>query len=112
MTAAAPKRLLEELLPLVEIGVESSKSVSYGDLHAIHTWSNPCIVGPCRPTARVWRDGFLGAVGELQSDRFPEQRRQRSRSLFGGSADRIADPDLLSSGAIDRIADDVLAQLS
>ena len=31
-------RLIEELLPLTEIGIESSKSISHGAIHAIHTW--------------------------------------------------------------------------
>lgn len=37
MKDAWSRRLIEELIPLAEIGVESSKSVSYGDIHAIHT---------------------------------------------------------------------------
>jgi adenine-specific DNA methylase len=48
MSKDLPKRLIEELLPLVEIGIESSKSVSYGDIHAIHTWFARRPLAACR----------------------------------------------------------------
>ena len=48
MTDVLPKRMIEELIPLTEIGVESSKSVSYGDIHAIHTWFARRPLAACR----------------------------------------------------------------
>lgn len=48
-------------------------------LLSIHTWTDPLMVGPWRREAWVWRDGFLGRVGEIAPGRFPEDRRGRSR---------------------------------
>ncbi len=36
-------------------------------LLAIHTWSDPRQVGPCQPSAWVWKDGLIGRMSE-----FPE----------------------------------------
>ena len=78
-------------------------------LLAIHTWTNPRVVGPCRAGAWVWRDGFLGRVGELEVDRFPEQRHL-ARKVWQKADDR--DAPLLQTGAIDAIAARVAEQLA
>jgi len=69
-------------------------------LLALHTWSNPRIVGPCRKSAWIFRDGFMGRVGEVAVDQFPEQRR-RAKEL--PKPNDVADPDLLAGGAIEEI---------
>ena len=70
-------------------------------LLAIHTWTNPRVVGPCRPGAWVWRDGFLGRVGDIEADRFSEQRHQARRSPRHCDD---SDTPLLGDGAIDLMA--------
>jgi len=77
-------------------------------LLAIHTWSNPRIVGPCRKSAWVWRDGFLGRVGEIAIDQFPERRRQAREIAGRGEANN---PDLLPVRAVDMISSFVADQL-
>lgn len=71
---------------------------------SIHTWSNPAMVGPWDPRAYVWRESYLGPVGELARDQFPERRDQRRAWAL---RDR-----LLSPAEITRIADFLNSQLS
>ncbi len=77
-------------------------------LLAIHTWSNPRIVGPCRKRAWVWRDGFLGRVGDIAPDQFPERRRHARAITSRSEAD---DADLLQLNAIDMIGAFVADQM-
>ncbi len=86
-------------------------------LLAIHTWSNPRVVGPCRPAAWVWRDSWLGRVSELGSQDFPEHRPPkgllamgRKKTAAGGAND--LDPDLLPPGALESIAERVRIEIS
>jgi hypothetical protein len=34
---------------------------------AIHLWSDPLKVGPCFPESRVWKNGRLSSVSELDA---------------------------------------------
>lgn len=78
-------------------------------LLAIHTWSNPRIVGPCRKAAWVWRDGFLGRVADVAVGQFPEQRRQ-ARAMTSRTC--VDDLDLLPRNAVNMIGEFVANQLS
>ncbi len=54
-----------------------------GDLLSLHTWTDPLMVGPWRRDAWVWRDGFLGRVGDIAPGQLPERRGDRDRYLDG-----------------------------
>ncbi len=74
---------LAELIHLIR-EVAWTLSVDSGPMHlaagltdrvlALHTWSNPAMVGPCRPGAWIWREGRIVQVGELDPATFPERR--------------------------------------
>ena len=78
-------------------------------LLAIHTWSNPRIVGPCRKNAWIWRDDFLGRVGDVGLDQFPECRQQARQKV---SDDDSGVNALLPAGAVDTIGAFVTDQLA
>jgi adenine-specific DNA methylase len=75
-------RLIEELLPLTEIGIESSKSVSYGAIHAIHTWFARRPLAACRaatfaalvdaPTTEAEREALLNLIIESLPRKAPQ----------------------------------------
>lgn len=109
MTNAARKRLIEELLPLAEIGVESSKSVSNGDIHAIHTWFARRPLAACRaatfaalvdaPATEDERDALMKLIIESLPAAAPQKQPQvieamRSHILatFDGRPPRVLDP--------------------
>lgn len=109
MTDALPKRMIEELIPLTEIGVESSKSVSIGDIHAIHTWFARRPLAACRaatfaslinaPKTEAERDELLKLIIDSLPGKAPEQKpkviekmRKRIRQTFDGEAPRVLDP--------------------
>jgi len=109
MSHEPQKRMIEELIPLAEIGVESSKSVSYGDIHAIHTWFARRPLAACRaatfaalvnaPTTEAERDRLIelmvkslpGKAPQTQKKVFDEMRR-RIRETFDGDAPKVLDP--------------------
>lgn len=96
---------LAELIHLIRLSA-FVVSVDSGPMHlaagltdrvlSLHTWSNPAMVGPCRPGAWVWRDSQLVRVGGLEPDRFPERRDL--------AADFARRPRLLEAGSLERIA--------
>ena len=109
MTDGTRRRMLEELLPLAEIGVESSKSVSQGDIHAIHTWFARRPLAACRaatfaalvdaPMTEAERDKLLDLMIKSLPAKAPQARpkvleemRQRIRATFDGRAPRVLDP--------------------
>jgi adenine-specific DNA methylase len=109
MSVALPKRMIEELIPLVEIGVESSKSVSYGDIHAIHTWFARRPLAACRaatfaalvdaPKTEAERDELFKLIISSLPGKAPqkkpeviEEMRQRIRQTFDGETPRVLDP--------------------
>ncbi len=109
MTEALPKRMIEELIPLTEIGVESSKSISIGDIHAIHTWFARRPLAACRaatfaalvnaPITESERDDLLKLIISTLPNAAPQNRsdlinemRQRIRQTFDGNAPRVLDP--------------------
>jgi putative DNA methylase len=109
MTDALPKRMIEELIPLTEIGVESSKSVSIGDIHAIHTWFARRPLAACRaatfaslvdaPKTEAERDELLKLIIDSLPGKAPQQKprviekmRKRIRQTFDGEAPRVLDP--------------------
>lgn len=55
---------------------------------SIHTWSNPCMVGPWPRDAWIWRESEIVQVRDLTPDRFPEHRQLRKH--YEGQ-DRILD---------------------
>lgn len=77
------KTSLSELIHLIRAAAWTI-SVDSGPMHlaagltervlAIHTWSNPAMVGPCRPDAWIWREGRIVRVGDLDPAAFPERR--------------------------------------
>lgn len=102
-------RLIEELLPLTEIGVESSKSISYGDIHAIHTWFARRPLAACRaatfaalvdaPATEDKREALLKLIIESLPHKAPQNRprvfkemRERIRQTFEGRAPKVLDP--------------------
>ncbi|MBM3190623.1 MAG: DUF1156 domain-containing protein, partial [Chloroflexi bacterium] len=103
------RRLIEELLPLAEIGEESSKSVSYGAIHAIHTWFARRPLAACRaatfaalvdaPTTEQERDDLLRLIIETlpekalleRPDRI-EAMRRRIAETFEGRKPVVLDP--------------------
>lgn len=103
------KRLIEEILPLMEIGAESSKSVAYGDIHAIHTWFARRPLAACRsatfaalvdaPATEAERDDLLALIkrGLLNSAPQKDQAaiaemRERVLKAYEGRAPRVLDP--------------------
>ena len=109
MSDGLQRRMIEELLPLGEIGVESSKSVSYGDIHAIHTWFARRPLAACRaatfaalvyaPTTEAERDMLLELIIKSLPAKAPQNRlkvfdemRHRIRATYDGRAPRVLDP--------------------
>lgn len=109
MSQKQPKRLIEELLPLAEIGVESSKSIAKGDIHAIHTWFARRPLAACRaatfaalvdaPKTEAERDELLKLIVETLPNKAPQQKpkqieamQKRVRATFDGRAPRVLDP--------------------
>ena len=109
MTDALPKRLIEELIPLAEIGVESSKSISIGDIHAIHTWFARRPLAACRaatfaalvnaPKTEAERDEMIKLIIDSLPGKAPQQKpevikemRRRIRQTFDGETPRVLDP--------------------
>ena len=45
-------------------------------LLSIHTWTDPCRVGPYNPNAWVWKHGQLLQVGELETARIRRRGRR------------------------------------
>lgn len=105
----AGARLIEELIPLAEIGVESSKSVSIGDIHAIHTWFARRPLAACRaavfaalvdaPKTEPERDELHKLIVESLAGAAPQQKphvieemRRRILAAFEGQAPRVLDP--------------------
>lgn len=109
MTAPPSKRLLEELIPLAEIGRESAKSVAYGDIHAIHTWFARRPLAACRAATfaalvdaprteaelealqQLIQRGLLNTAPR-QDDAAIHEMRDRIRQTFGGRAPKVLDP--------------------
>jgi adenine-specific DNA methylase len=102
-------RLIEELLPLTEIGIESSKSVSYGAIHAIHTWFARRPLAACRaatfaalvdaPVTEHEREELLDLIVKSLPRKAPQKRpkvfdemRERIRENFDGRAPKVLDP--------------------
>lgn len=93
------KTSLAELIHLIRAAAWTL-SVDSGPMHlaagltdrvlALHTWSNPAMVGPCRPGAWIWREGRLVQVGALDPAAFPERRELAARYESRG---RILTPD-------------------
>lgn len=109
MSKKARKRLIEELLPLAEIGVESSKSVSYGAIHAIHTWFARRPLAACRaatfaalvdaPATEKEREELIELIKKAVLRNAPfddpeviEEMRQRIRETFDGEMPKVLDP--------------------
>ncbi len=109
MSQKQPKRLIEELLPLAEIGVESSKSIAKGDIHAIHTWFARRPLAACRaatfaalvdaPMTESERAELMELIIAGLPNKAPEQKpkviqsmRERVRTTFDGRAPRVLDP--------------------
>lgn len=65
------------------------------NLLSVHTWTDPLMVGPYRPEAWIWRDGFLEQIRDIEPGRFPENRANREKFtqslLPPGSAQRLAE---------------------
>ncbi len=72
-----------------------------GRLLSLHTWTDPLMVGPWRRDAWIWREGFLGRVGELAPGQLPEDRSGREKFEAG----------ILSETDIDTLADFVADQI-
>ena len=51
----------------VDSGPMHIASAITGRLLGIHTWSDPCIVGPCNPEAWIWKNGALIQVKSLET---------------------------------------------
>jgi len=102
-------RLIEELLPLTEIGVESSKSISYGDIHAIHTWFARRPLAACRaatfaalvdaPATEEDRDALMQLIIKSLPHYAPQKApqvfnamRERILQTFDGRAPKVLDP--------------------
>ena len=109
MSDGLQQRLIEELIPLAEIGVESSKSVSQGDIHAIHTWFARRPLAACRaatfaalvnaPTPEAERNDLLDLIIKSLPAKAPQNRRsvfeemrRRIRETFEGRTPRVLDP--------------------
>ncbi|MBP6602475.1 MAG: glycosyltransferase family 9 protein [Verrucomicrobiales bacterium] len=93
------KTNLRQLLHLLRLAAWTV-SVDSGPMHlaagisdrvlSIHTWSNPAMVGPWRKSSWIWRESRLVQVGDLDPDRFPEQR---DRQKFLAAQSRILAPN-------------------
>jgi heptosyltransferase-1 len=46
------------------------------NLLSIHTWTDPCCVGPYNPKAWIWKHGQLLRAGELESARIRRRGRR------------------------------------
>ena len=109
MSDGLQKRMIEELIPLTEIGLESSKSVSYGDIHAIHTWFARRPLAACRaatfaalvnaPTTEAGRDELLDLIIKSLPAKAPQNRkkifkemRRRIGETFEKQTPRVLDP--------------------
>lgn len=109
MTDAPSKRLLEELIPLAEIGVEASKSISYGDIHAIHTWFARRPLAACRaatfaalvdaPKTEAERDELQALMKRAIPNKSPvddpeaiAEMRRLIRETFKDETPRVLDP--------------------
>lgn len=109
MTPSQPKRLLEELIPLAEIGKESSKSVARGDLHAIHTWFARRPLAACRaatfaalvdaPATESEMEALQALIVRGLLNTAPtrdkaaiDEMRKRVLQTFEGRAPRVLDP--------------------
>ncbi len=109
MSDQNPPRLIEELLPLTDIGIESSKSVSYGAIHAIHTWFARRPLAACRaaafaalvdaPTREDARDELLNLIVESLPRKAPQRKpgvfdrmREHIQRTFEGRAPKVLDP--------------------
>lgn len=55
-----------------------------GRVLSLHTWTDPGVVGPCRPDAWIWRDSRLIQMKDLKPGEFPEQRHRRGEWPVGG----------------------------
>ena len=103
------RRLIEEILPLAEISRESSKSISYGAIHAIHTWFARRPLSACRaatfaalvdaPGTEKERDALLALITGTLGDKAPQTQpkrmakmRQHIRDTFEGEQPRVLDP--------------------
>ena len=103
------KRLLEEIIPLKEIGEESSKSISYGDIHAIHTWFARRPLPACRaatfaarvpaPETEAEREALRKLIVRALPNKAPkddptaiEEMRRRIAAAFEGRTPRVLDP--------------------
>ncbi|MCB1234195.1 MAG: glycosyltransferase family 9 protein [Verrucomicrobiae bacterium] len=73
-------------------------------LLSLHTWTDPLMVGPCRKSAWVWREGFLGRVGEIQPGQFPERRRDARRRAGEQGILRPGDARRLAAFAVSRLS--------
>jgi heptosyltransferase I len=49
------------------------------NLVSIHTWTDPCRVGPYNPKAWIWKHGQLLRAGELESARIRRRGRRFKR---------------------------------
>lgn len=109
MNHGLPQRLIEELIPLAEIGAESSKSVAYGDIHAIHTWFARRPLAACRaatfaalvnaPPTETERDALLDLIKrslraqDVRCDSATiQEMRRRILETFEGRAPKVLDP--------------------
>jgi adenine-specific DNA methylase len=109
MSKEPHKRLIEELLPLAEIGLESSKSIAKGDIHAIHTWFARRPLAACRaatfaalvdaPKTEAEREKLLKLIIDSLPNKAPqeqpaviEEMRKRIRATFDGEGPRVLDP--------------------
>ncbi len=102
-------RLIEEILPLGQIGVESSKAVAKGDIHALHTWFARRPLAACRaavfaslvdaPATETEREELLKLIVESLPNKAPQEKpevieamRARILATFDGRAPRVLDP--------------------
>jgi len=104
-----PRRLIEELLPLEEISKESSKSISYGAIHAIHTWFARRPLAACRaatfaaladaPGTEEERDRLLRLIIDTLSETAPQKKKREMAEMcrlivqsHDGQPPRVLDP--------------------
>jgi heptosyltransferase-1 len=63
----------------VESGPMHIAAAVTGNLLSIHTWSDPCRMGPYNPDAWVWKHGQVLRVGELETARLRKRGRRFKR---------------------------------